>query len=142
MEQQLYAVKDGRLSLSLTTHAGTLEKSDVVENLVKAMKRSLECGEDWKADLLEHWYQVGGMIAETDEETLESEEAMYAEARELVDTWGINESRATTLLNEAGWKKQLEPLDEDQLDYMDSEEDIWSIKTIITEHLPYESPMY
>lgn len=142
METKYYAVKDSPLSLSLAEHEGNLTQSDIKENLKKAIRLSNEYGEDWIADLNECWYQRSGMILPTeDEELLEREDVMDYQIGEMLDPWSSG-YRTEMLLKMAGKGKKLEPLDEDQKLELEDEADSWTLRTIITEHLPYEEPMY
>lgn len=142
MDTKYYAVPNAPLALSLTTHPGELTREDVVENLLKAMRLSNEYGEDWMADLLYWWYNKSGEIPETPEEDLESEEYMRAEAMYLTDVWEWDEARARALLNTAGWKDKLEPLSEERLEYLNSDSETWTVRTILLEFLPTEEPYY
>lgn len=142
MEKKYYAVKGSPLSLSLAEHEGNLTQSDIKENLKKAIRLSNEYGEDWIADLNECWYQRSGMILPTeDEELLEREDVMDYQIGEMLDPWSSG-YRTEMLLKMAGKGKKLEPLDEDQKLELEDEADSWTLRTIITEHLPYEEPMY
>ena len=142
MEQKYYAVKDSPLSLSLTQHSGILTERDLKTNLKKAIMLSNEYGEDWIADLKEHWYQVPGMIMSTkDKNLLENEEIMESQIADMLDPW-TSHYRTEMLLQEAGVGKELTPLDSEQLEVLENEQDTWTLQVIITEHLPYESPIY
>ena len=142
MEPKYYAVKDSPLSLSLTQHPGTLTESDLKANLKKAIMLANDYGEDWIADLKEHWYQVSGMIMPTEDESLlENEEVMESQIEDMLDLWRSG-YRTEMLLQEAGVGKELTPLDNEQMETLEKEQDTWTLQVIIIEHLPYESPMY
>ena len=99
-------------------------------------------GEDWIADLKEHWYQVSGMIMPTEDESLlENEEVMESQIEDMLDPW-TSGYRTEMLLQEAGVGKELTPLDKEQMERLEDEQDNWTLQVIIIEHLPYESPCY
>ena len=142
METKYYAVKGCPLSLSLAEHEGNLTQSDIEENLKKAIDLSNEYGEDWIADLKACWYQRTGMILPTEnEELLESEDEIEEQVDCMLDPW-TSGYKTEMLLETAGEGMKLEPLDEEQKQWLEDEADSWTLRTIITEHLPYEAPMY
>jgi hypothetical protein len=142
METKYYAVNGCSLMLSLTTHPGTLTREDVMENLVKAMKVSVEFGEDWKADIEGIWYQRSGMIELTPDEILEDEDEMWSMAKDLTNVWDVDGSRADWLLKTAGKGEELLPLDDEQKEQLDEMEN-WSMFTLLCEAFPpQDSPYY
>ena len=141
MEQKYYAVPNKPLSLSFATHPGKLTKKDLVANLKTAIENSNECGEDWIADLKECWYQRPGMIMPTEEKSLlEDKKEISFQIEEMLDPersgW-----RTEMILQEAGVGEELQPLNEEQMEYlMDEGEEPITLRQIITSELPYEEP--
>jgi len=138
-----FTVAGRPLSLAYAAHDGTLTKEDIKINLLTAIERSNECAEDWLADLQECWYQKSGIIMPTvDKNLLVDRERMEYEVGEMLDEWGYYGSKASFLLHEAGYNEELEPMNYEEMELFYSDEaDRWTLRTIITEHLPYEEPI-
>ena len=67
---------------------------------------------------------------------------MEYEVGEMLDEWGYYGSKASFLLHEAGYNEELEPMNYEEMELFYSDEaDRWTLRTIITEHLPYEEPI-
>ena len=142
-KQRYYRVKGKQLSLSLATHSGTLTKNDLENNLMAAIQKSNDYGEDWIQDLRLHWYQESGMVPRTDDESLlENEEEIERQIDNMLDPW-TSGWRTEMLLDYAGVGEELVSLSEEELEELNSDEsESWTLSVIITEHLPYEPPKY
>ena len=141
MEQKFY-VKDCPLALSLTNHGGTLTKEDVKKNLRKAIALSNDYGEDWIADLKMYWENKEGMIPETDESLLEDEGVIENWVDTLTNVWEWRGDQAQYLLNVAGVKHELVPLDKEDEEYMEEEQGSWTLNYILTVILEMEAGPY
>ena len=138
-QKQLYRVKDCLLSLCLTNHKGILDKWDIEDNLKKAIALSNQYNEDWIQELKIHWWQKSGMVMPTENKAdLTNEKVIEAEIEEMMFGWN---SKAEMLLREAGYRQELIPLTEEDMEELE-DKDSWTLSTIILEHLPYEAPMY
>lgn len=140
--EQRFCVKESPYALSLTDHGGTLTKADVKDNLRKAINLSNEYGEDWIADLKMYWENRAGMIPETDEEVLEDEEVIENWVDTLTNVWEERGDQAQFLLNKAGVGDPLEPLDEEEEEYVEDEKDYWTLNYILTVVLEMEAGPY
>jgi hypothetical protein len=139
-KQGYYAVPNKPLSLSFATHPGKLTKKDLIANLKTAIENSNECGEDWIADLKECWYQREGMIMPTEDESLlEDEKEISFQIGEMLDP-ERSDWRTEMILKEAGVGEELQPLNEEQMEYLMDGEEIITLRQIITSELPYEEP--
>ena len=141
MEQKFY-VKDCPLALSLADHGGTLTEEDVKKNLRKAIDLSNEYGEDWIADLLMYWENKPGMIPETDEKLLEDEEVIANWVDTLTNVWEWRGDQAQYLLNVAGVRQELVPLEEEDKEYLEEEKESWTLNYILTVILEMEAGPY
>jgi hypothetical protein len=139
-----YSVPNKPLSLSFATHPGELTREDVIRNLITAIEKSNELGEDWIADLRANWYQEPGMIMSTKpKEMLEDEKVIRQWAESLTDFWDIDGARAQAVLNAAGMGQELQPMNEELMEELMSDEaDQWSLSWIVNEDLPSERPYF
>ena len=138
-----YKVRDTPTSLSLATHSGTLTRNDLKHNLMVAMQKSNDYGEDWIQDLRIDWYQESGIIPRTEDESrLGRKEEMEWQIENMLDPW-TSGSMAEMLVDYSGVGEELALLTEEELEELNSDEsESWTLKVIITEHLPYEHPAY
>ena len=137
-------MKDSSMCLSLTTHPGKLTKEDIKKNLRKAIDLSNEYGEDWLQVMGLYWYNKTGMVNPTeDEEELEDEEIIDREIDEMTDEWGAEKSsQALYLLQEAGRNEELIPVEGEMLEYLENNQDIWTLQYILAEELGLETGPY
>lgn len=109
----LFAVNNSQLSLSLVNHAGVLSRSDVIDNLLLAMKLSNDYGEDWYLDYEIQFLHKEGTLKQMDiPGLLDNESYMRQIAEVITDEWGIYGSKAQDVLNLAGIGKELVPIEE------------------------------
>lgn len=109
----IYGVKDSELCLSNTRHPGKLSREDVVENLMAAMERNNEYGEDWHYDYAYSFLHQEGMILPLEDESLlKDDDYIRQHAEEMTDVYGYRSGQAEDLLNRAGVGKPLIPLEE------------------------------
>ena len=147
----LYAVRDSKLGLSLVKHDGFLSREDIVENLIAAMKKSNEYGEDWHYDYAYSFLQKAGMIHPLDNpDLLEDEDYMRAHAEEMTDIWDFRGEHAEGILSLAGIGEKLIPIEEyykeelisgeiyDLEEYIEDLSSEWTLSQV----LPYESLDY
>ena len=147
----LFAVRDSMLNLSLVKHNGVLSREDVVDNLIAAMKRSNENGEDWHFDYAHSFLHQVGMIKSLDDPNLlEDEDYIRAHAEEMTDVYDFHGSQAKVILSLAGVGEKLVPIEEyfkeelflgeinDLGEYIEDLSSEWSLSQV----LPYESLDY
>lgn len=147
----IYAVANSTIGLSMTRHAGTLTKDDIVENLIAAMKRSNDVGEDWYFDYEYSFLHKPGMYKGLEDESLlEDEDFMRECAEEMTDFNSCYGGQVEAILHNAGYGKELIPIEEVFRDLLlggeitDLEEHIKDIsgEWTLSQVLPYESLDY
>lgn len=112
------------------------------KNLRKTIDLSNECGEDWIADLQMYWENKSGMIPETDEKLLEDEEVISNWVDTLTNVWEWRGDQAQYLLNVAGVRQELVPLEEEDKEYLEEEKESWTLNYILTVILEMEAGPY
>lgn len=108
----IYAVENSELGLSVTRHSGKLSREDVISNLIKAMKRDNEMGEDWYYGYAYSFLHQPGMIMPFEKELLEDEDYMRECAEEMTDVYGDRGGQAEEILSRAGVNEELIPIEE------------------------------
>jgi hypothetical protein len=76
-------------------------------------------------------------------EMLEDEKVIRQWAESLTDFWDIDGARAQAVLNAAGMGQELQPMNEELMEELMSDEaDQWSLSWIVNEDLPSERPYF